>query len=526
MFHHSFSFVIISSDRQTEDILRTIQPLEDCGHAFQTVSCAREASVSDKTPDTAYLFDSADIEDIPQYAECILITTGADPRLTDPAAISAISDIWIMPQQRDGRSGLLTAYFKRLIRRMKQSADARKQAICFNTLIDSVPDIAWFKETSGKHLIVNDSFCRMVGKTKDQIYKQGHCYIWDASKEDEEICLNSDRIIMESRKTNIFEEHVKTNNDIRLLKSYKSALIDVNDEIFGTCGIAHDVTELRNMSSELSLVLNSIPFAVLVENKDNIVLNKNSHFDMYFPNYTDIIGKSSIEWRQSLTKRLLLDGRLMEVVIQSDENQTVLVFEEEPIFDIFKREIGRIVTLMDITIEWGISQQNEHSANTDYLTGLNNRRHLMHHLENIYTRDDTTLIMMDLDNFKHVNDTYGHKAGDRALIRTAELLKECFPDQFVSRMGGDEFLIVLSGKASAEAKQGASRLRHMIQDEFSWQKEFREVTASVGMVSVSLIPTQQRNISDLLKIVDDLLYNAKKNGKNCCCIYGENEPVL
>ncbi len=528
MYHHALFFVIVSKNNTIQETLQKAAPLEDCDYTFQTVQSVQGAVIGEKRLDVAFIYDctgeEGTFEKVPGYEECILMTVSGNAMLTDPATVSAVSEIWYMPEQDSDSRELLTIYFERLAKRMKQRADARKQKICFETLINSVPDISWFKETSGAHLIVNDSFCEMVGKTKEQIYKQGHCYIWGATKEDEEVCLNSDRIIMESRKTNTFEEMIKTQTDTRLLKSYKSALVDENGEIFGTCGIAHDMTELQNMSTELDIVLDSIPFAVLVENTHNIVLNKNSCFDMYFPKYADIVGKSSVEWKESLKKNILLNDRIMEVVVQGDEGeQWVLVFEEEPILDIFKKEIGRIVTLMDITIEWSISQQNEHTANTDYLTGLSNRRNLMHYLENLYALNDITLVMVDLDNFKHVNDTFGHNAGDKALVQTADILRECFPDQFVSRLGGDEFLVVVSGKEPEEVKQGSSRLLKTIRDDFGRQEEFAGVTASVGMVSMSALPEQQRNITDLLKMVDDLLYDAKKNGKNRCCIYGEEK---
>ncbi len=522
MYHHSFLLVIVSDNDHIEKTLQDIPALEDCDYTFQTVSS--HAEIPSSKPDVAFIYDSIGGVDFSgardKYNMCALVTASGNPLLKDPATVSDTDDIWFMPGDNYD-DGLLTVYFQRLARRMKRRADNRKQAICFETVLDSTPDVAWFKDTSGVHLIVNDSFCDMVGKTKEQIYKQGHCYIWDASKEDEQICLNSDKAVMESRKTNVFEESVKTATDMRMLKSYKTALIDVDGTLFGTCGIGHDVTKLLNMDTELDIVLNSVPFAVMMESAEDIVLNKNHLFDRYFPDFKDIIGKSSAEWKQSLSKKLLLNDKLMEVVIPADDENKVLVYEEEPILDVFKKTKGKIVTLMDITLTWTISQKNEHIANTDYLTGLHNRRDLMHYLEDLYNRADVTLIMTDLDNFKHVNDTYGHEAGDRALVMAAEMMKTCFKEDFIARMGGDEFLIVTTGKDLDTVVQEAGDLLETLRTTFHKQEEFDGVTTSIGILPTAAVPEPQRTISDLLETVDQLLYKAKETGKNHYCIYGE-----
>lgn len=527
MYHHSFLFVIISQDNQIEQALNGIEPLEDCDYTFYTVPREQDAPVNSRRLDVAFIYDYISgakfPEDMKRHEECIAVVENGASLLTDSAAASLVSDIWVMPEKGDFDKELLAVDFSRLANRMKHQADARKQGICFDTLINSVPNIAWFKDVSGAHLIVNDSFCQMVGKKKRQIYKQGHCYIWNASKEDEEVCLTSDQIIMESRKTNTFEECIQSGTDKRLLKSYKSALIDVNGQVFGTCGIAHDVTDFRNMSTELDIVLDSIPFAVIVEDAQDIVLNTNARFDRYFPEFSDIVGKSSLEWKKSIASQVNEEGEIKEVMVQTDEESKVLVYEEEPILDIFQEVIGKIVILTDITMERSLLQQNEHTANTDYLTGLNNRRNLMHYLDSVNERDDVTLLMLDLDNFKQVNDNYGHGAGDRALVKTAEILNDSFRDEFISRWGGDEFMVVITGKELSEVKQMAEQLLVQMRDTYGQQEEFRLITASVGVVNAMSVPKKERTVSGLLHLTDGQLYKAKNNGKNCYFVYGEDK---
>ncbi len=366
MYHNSLSFVIVSGSAEIEKTLREIPPLEDCSYTFRT---ADRFEAADKVRlDTAFIFDCTEnplpelLRSAPKggYTEYAAILSSDSPELSKAETVSDFDDVWVMPVGKyDGE--LLRAYFSRLASRMKASADSRKQGICFHTLIDSVPDIAWYKDSAGAHLIVNDSFCSMVGKTKEQIYKKGHCYIWDATPEDEEVCLSSDRMIMESRRTNTFEEEVITNNEKLLLKSYKSPLIDENGRVFGTCGIARDVTEFRNATTEIQILLDSIPYVVLLESTDEIVMSKNLLFNEYFPDFCDITGKSSVEWKKSLKINTVPGTKQKEVVTGYGGEERTLLMEEEPLLDIFYRKNGNIITLADITDERNISKELEES---------------------------------------------------------------------------------------------------------------------------------------------------------------------
>lgn len=366
MYHNSLSFIIVSGSDNIEKALRGVPALEDCSYSFRTVSCAENAG--NVGLDTAFIFDCTE-KPLPQplgsakkgrYTEYAAILNSDSPELSKAETVSEFGDIWVMPD-REYDCSLLQAYFSRLASRMKASADSRKQGICFHTLIDSIPDITWYKDAAGAHLIVNDSFCSMVGKSKEQIYKKGHCYIWDATPEDEEVCLSSDRMIMESRRTNTFEEEVITKSEKLLLKSYKSPLIDENGRVFGTCGIARDVTEFRNATTEIQILLDSIPYVVLLEDTDEIVMSKNLLFNEYFPDFFNIKGKSSAEWKKSLNIATVPGAKQKEVVTYYGGEERTLLMEEEPLLDIFYRQNGKIITLADITDERKISKELEES---------------------------------------------------------------------------------------------------------------------------------------------------------------------
>lgn len=104
---------------------------------------------------------------------------------------------------------ILKAYFEKTAKIMKNDFDYRRLDICFKTSFDSIPDLVWFKDKIGSHLFVNQEFCETVQKTREQIYKRGHYYIWDIPKEEYEqgeyVCLESEDWVMQSRHTQLFD---------------------------------------------------------------------------------------------------------------------------------------------------------------------------------------------------------------------------------------------------------------------------------------------------------------------------------
>ena len=116
--------------------------------------------------------------------------------------------------------------------------------------INNVPNLVWFKDKDGIHEKVNDSFCKTVNKTKNQVEGRGHAYIWDV-EEDDPACIESERVVMDSRKTCVSEEMVKSGEGTKLLTTYKSPLYDLDGSVMGTVGVAIDVTQERAYEQEI-----------------------------------------------------------------------------------------------------------------------------------------------------------------------------------------------------------------------------------------------------------------------------------
>ncbi len=176
--------------------------------------------------------------------------------------------------------------------------------------------------------------------------------------------------------------------------------------------------------------------------------------------------------------------------------------------------------------------KNEEKANFDELTGLLNRKPLFEtlsfHLDELKEGklNCLSLLMIDIDHFKKINDGLGHQIGDLVIRKIAEILKKHVKEELVFRYGGEEFIILLPNFELEKALKVAERLRRKIERDKIIElenKNFSNITVSVGVSHLkkehlSEFPLADFAISDLIKKADSALYKAKQNGRNQVCI--------
>ena len=162
----------------------------------------------------------------------------------------------------------------------------------------------------------------------------------------------------------------------------------------------------------------------------------------------------------------------------------------------------------------------EEAADTDRLTGLANRRRLDEFVEALVTlypeeRAPFSLIITDVDNFKHYNDTHGHQMGDVVLARIAGILKKRVRrGDLAARFGGEEFVVILPKCDSGNAMLIAEQLRSAVEEEdipYQEQQPLGNLTATFG---VATFPDDADDVEVLLKKADDCLYHGKEAGRN------------
>ena len=192
------------------------------------------------------------------------------------------------------------------------------------------------------------------------------------------------------------------------------------------------------------------------------------------------------------------------------------------------RITGVLAMGLDITERKRLEQELERQAHLDFLTELINRRHFIHQAKVELSRIDRyggelSLVMFDVDQFKNINDSHGHNAGDRVLQHIAEITRQTMRTvDLVGRLGGEEFVVLLPNTGAEKAFETAERLRQAIADGLERADDGTEIrfTASFGVVTAGNIADARRKsftIDDLLNRADKAMYQAKSGGRNRVC---------
>lgn len=201
----------------------------------------------------------------------------------------------------------------------------------------------------------------------------------------------------------------------------------------------------------------------------------------------------------------------------------------QPIWNANGDSLGYRSSIRDITLQHHATEELAYQATHDSLTGLFNRHAFENHLEQALehaVHDDfpVVLLYIDLDQFKVVNDSCGHVAGDELLIRLASVLHGNLHYGFLARLGGDEFGLVMRNCDQPEALRRAARLIDEIRAfPFSWEGRSFRLGASIGLVRAT---PELHNVTNLLMAADAACYAAKDRGRNRVEIYDANDTYF
>ncbi len=289
--------------------------------------------------------------------------------------------------------------------------------------------------------------------------------------------------------------------------------------------------EVRPIAREV--VLNLLPDAMAVVDGKGVVVDGNSHFARLLgQEVRDVIGSS-------------LAGRLPESVwdlgedFETTRSITLEAHGSSRFFQVHltrfdrQRREGEVLLLLRDTTEQTLAHthlkqsqaelrtlNNELArlSNTDALTGLRNRRYFLDQLSQEYERSarlkqSFAMLSIDLDDFKAINDTYGHNVGDQALINAARAMeRECRAVDTLARVGGEEFMVMLLDLSASQLEQVAERFRRAISETLIQPSEGKTfgLTASIGAATIN----PDTDVQTALRQIDEALYEAKRTGRN------------
>jgi diguanylate cyclase (GGDEF)-like protein/PAS domain S-box-containing protein len=214
------------------------------------------------------------------------------------------------------------------------------------------------------------------------------------------------------------------------------------------------------------------------------------------------------------------------ILIRRDGHETAIEDSAAPIRDRDGHSTGAVIVFHDVSVARSMSLQLTHSAHHDFLTDLPNRMLLNDRLSHAIAsalryRHKLAVLFLDLDGFKHINDSLGHAVGDKLLKAIGErLLAAVRKSDTVSRQGGDEFVVVLSSIAQSEdAALIVTKIIAAVTAPYSIDLRDLYVNVSVG---ISIYPDDGADAEALIQNADNAMYHAKEQGGNNCHFFNND----
>ncbi|MEW6991994.1 diguanylate cyclase [Colwelliaceae bacterium 6441] len=293
--------------------------------------------------------------------------------------------------------------------------------------------------------------------------------------------------------------------------------------------------EVERLSHQFKLLFeNSISPMILAEPSGNIFLYNNAFIDLLeklnIPlqkNYGPYLKELFIEQKQledsvqlSFGNNEIASGEFELINKESQEKLWVQAVLSPAVDEQYKEHYQ--ITLHDISKRKKLLLHLDSQANTDELTQLLNRRGAEQELLKLHNKkSEFTLLLLDLNKFKPINDIYGHNCGDEILVHVAgQLIKSITDNSIVSRWGGDEFVIIIPSNNIKEIKKILNTIENKVAKPYFLADHKLNVTVGVS-IGVAMYPHEKENIQELVKAADKAMYYAKRtmlesNESNMC----------
>ena len=400
-------------------------------------------------------------------------------------------------------------------------------------LKQSAESIYLFDPETKRVLEANAAFQELLGYTSEELLETR---IYDFIAADhEDIDENVRRDLREGQRFGERTYRRKDGSMVDVEVSMSAIPYDGNEVL---CVVARDVTERKEAEEALSeseerfrSAFEDAPVGVALVGLDRRYLRVNralcemlgySEEELLEKTSTEITHPDDLEKSAERT-RLVLENEagsshLEKRYIHADGHVVWVLSSVSLVQDSGGNPDHFVALFQDVTERRALEERLEYQAFHDPLTDLPNRAlftdRLGHALARLNRRKEPIAVLfVDLDNFKHVNDSLGHEAGDRLLVAAAERLRESVrPEDTVARLGGDEFTVLLEGIVDWDgADRAAERISRSMQAPF--HLDGREIFTGVS-IGVAITDTIPEEIEDLLKNADLALYSAKRKGRN------------
>jgi len=405
-------------------------------------------------------------------------------------------------------------------------------------VLDNVGAYVFTKDREGRYTYANGQVCALLGVPLAQLLGRDDGAFFDPAYSDPR--HQHDRRVIEQGETLRVEEEVvlRGSAERRVYWTIKAPLRDDQGHIIGMCAIADDITErkalekdLRRQRLLLDTVLNHVDAYVYIKSPDRRYLYVNQQTAaLYGATPADVVGRRDVDLMPENAVENF--GELDRKVFEQGGKQS----GEESMVDLQGRvrhywtvkvpialpgEPQALIGFStDITELHLLKEELKNQALTDSLTGVSNHRHFFQAAGREMTlarrhRHPLSVLLIDLDHFKQINDRYGHQAGDKVLKAVAEHFQSWMrASDVLGRIGGEEFAVLLPSTAQDAACLMAERmcraLRVLRVD--AGEGDVVAPTISVGVASLA---DDDPSIDAVLRRADRAMYQAKADGRDC-----------
>lgn len=410
------------------------------------------------------------------------------------------------------------------------------------TTLDHVGGYVFTKDVAGRYTYVNQMVCDLFQCGSDDILGKTDASLFDLDASSE-LLRNDERVLKYGERIEVEERNVFSHNhEERYYWSVKVPLYDAAGKLSGMCGISTDITarkrlerRLQKQKSLLDTVLNNADAAIFMKNDRSCYLYANSvTAGLFGMSPEQLIGKCDPELMSAdeaakfaEADREVLQGskkvKLEETFIGHDGEQRHYWTIKIPLPPSDTEEPAFIGIATDISDVVKLREKFKLLAHTDELTGIYNRRFLFETAERELKRarryqTQVSAIVIDIDRFKMVNDTFGHAQGDDVLIKVVKACQSCIREtDLLGRIGGDEFVIVTPDSGRDNALQITQRLRKAVQFlDLELPQQF-DLTLSIGVA----VSQDEEGFDQLLARADRALYRVKARDRDNVEIAGD-----
>ena len=493
-------------------------------------------------------------------------------RLADASARLAAGDLNVrLPAAREGGNdeiGKLGAAFNVMADALSSRIDALARGEAkFTAIADYSYDCELWADASGKLIWINPRVQEMFGYTPEECLAAQDFPVPFVSEPDVHRTVRQIRLAVLGNTGNDFEFRARRKDgstfwaaaDWRPIydkhqqnQGIRISIRDITTRKEAEQRLEATVTELRDAQqvqkqyldraqdehARLSALLGVMNIGILFVSTENRVVYCNPAFSQIWmiPPGTRIIGADPVALLTEAGCTLARPGEHTRHLLQPPPPGEPLTAFELPmadgrlvtqqshaVEDAFGKPVGRMWIFEDVTTERRNADQLVYLAERDALTGLYNRHRFNEEMGRMVAEAQrgssrVALMFFDLDEFKYINDTFGHRAGDATLIRVAgEVGGQVRRNEIFARLGGDEFAVLVPDISDEMLKILAERItRSIAQIRFQFEGQSLRLTCSCG---IAVYPDHARDTEDLVAHADAAMYQAKEAGKNAWRIY-------